>query len=1048
MHASPVSGVVQSVASVHGNVSIEGGGWPAKKSVIVEIVPRGRGKPAKPKYNGYNEANGNYQIENIAPGTYNLIAHDELTYNYVTKPNIVFKEGDSLGIDFILKTRKPQGALRGKLSSDSVSYVELVVNTAGCDGCVLKRVNLKSGEEFQTELVAFQDYLLTFESEKIPESKKPEPIQMSLGSLPYRLDLTAENGSLVAKLVEIQPINRDTVEIVAQTSLEPTQTVLQTELRPLPLRSPNLLFLLSLSPQSSTRPGVSGASNLENRFVLDKTGDSSNQIAYSVQPVASTSGNELQLVQSGYSSQRGISISGDPKNIVTRGGSTEVHGRVDYWFRNEALDARNFFSLADFDLFRKQTLGFQLGGPLIKNRCFFSLGYDFTRSKTAPTFSPVLTSQILQLNQQLARLGLPPENLRRLLTSSAMDVPLVRIDYKINNTDSLLLRYSFTDDLTHNEFSTSPGNTSAAPSSARTVFDRNHFFTVQYPGESSSKHFAVSYRYRHDEISFTPVEPLELSLLIPGVVLAGRTPNLATGDYEQQSNHLFSATLTRTIRSKHTISLGTQFGLDSTLFRFASFDFGRAVAPTIAALSTSIPTIDLFEIGQMGQQVSFDASVLNFYFQDVYKPKSNLTFNLGIRNKVEFPPSFQDKEVNGLQPSASFAWDIQNRGKTVLRAGYSIYRERRPQLPIAFELLMGGQGLQQHVPQPVRRVMSFVGNAAAGPAVLQFLAGSLPSGPQLAITYEPSSRSPVLHTFTVTLEQKLTARLDVQLSYLSEHSNRLLTTTNVNLLPPILIKGREDFRGLVLNPAFAQIYQYQTVGSASYSGASISAQLKRLKGVSLSGAYTLSRMVDDTVPGNFEATPENAFDRRKDRTLSDFHATHRLSVFGRWDLPIHTNLSKTPGKKTNPFARLLGQPFVEGKSDLKSGRYFNVITGFDANHDGNPLTDRPVNVGRNTFLGPRFAQIDLRMGSLIRVSESKKFEWAVDFFNLLNRTNFAGVNTVLGSPDLVGLDPRIISGRKGISDFDYRQPLAPNGFGLATSAFSPRRIQIGLKFSF
>lgn len=1050
------------LAAIHGTVTLKGGGPPAKAIVVVlkqEIDPKTRKRVWVPKYSKEASTSGRYQIEGIDPGTYNLMAHDEDTYDFDYRyKNEKLKEGENREFSFQLEVKR-QSSLRGKLqgfSSDLLSSGKLVFSAGDCDGCVIKKVDVEASGEFLTKLVEFQDYLVTFESEKIPESKKLAAVQISLGSATssYGLNLIADNGSLVAKLVEDIPVSPDVV-VTAVTGVSVTQTIQGTEVQNLPINGRRFADFTILSPgvsatgsSNATNSTIAGSASTENKYLVDLTLAGANRVTYAVQPAAPSTDNELQLAQSGYSSRRGTTLPGDQTNVVTSAGSNQLHGLVDYRFRNDALDARNFFSLSDFNIFRNNAVSVQLSGPLkIVPRAFFSLAYDFSRATTSPTFSPGLTSQVSALNQQFLRLGLLTEDLRRLTTTSALDTPLVRLDYNISGHDSVLLRYSCRRDILRNDFSVAPLGTSAAPSAARTVSDNTQFFTIQFTHAVSSHAFVVSYRYRRDAISFAPVEPNRLSLLIPGLVLIGRTPNLATGDYEWQANHLLSANLGGKIHGKHTIGLGAQFGFDRNRLAFASFDSGRAIIPSFAALSAATPIVDLFEVGRGDTEVRYDITTANYYFQDTYEAKHNLTFTFGIRNKIELPPSFQHRELNGLQPSVSFAWDIQNKGRTVLRVGYAMHRERRPQLPIGFELLMGGgQGVPSNTPSAVRRVFSFVGNSAASAALSQFLLNrNIPPGPLLATNYSTSSRSPMFQAFTVRLENELRPKVVVELSYLYEHGDRILTTTNVNLPPPVSVNGREDFRGLVLNPAFAQIYEFQTVGKSSYSGLSLSGQVRGLKGVWISSTYTLSRMIDDVAFGTFEATPENVFDRANDRSLSDFHLGKTLFVSGRWDLPKPK--PKQPGQKRNPFVRLLGAPFLQGTLDVRSGRYFNVTAGFDANHDGNPLTDRPISVGRNTFLGPRFAEIDLQFGSLFR-SERKRFQWSVDVFNLFNHTNFASVNTVIGSADLVGLDPRIVLGRKSISGFDYRRPLAANGFGLATSAFSPRRIQIGLKFSF
>lgn len=74
-------------------------------------------------------------------------------------------------------------------------------------------------------------------------------------------------------------------------------------------------------------------------------------------------------------------------------------------------------------------------------------------------------------------------------------------------------------------------------------------------------------------------------------------------------------------------------------------------------------------------------------------------------------------------------------------------------------------------------------------------------------------------------------------------------------------------------------------------------------------------------------------------------------------------------------------------------------------------------------------------------ASSAIFEVMVEGFNLFNRLNFASVNNTVGSdpanPDLVA--GFRVNGRKD------RSPSQPLGF---TSAFEPRRIQIGLRFNF
>jgi hypothetical protein len=77
-------------------------------------------------------------------------------------------------------------------------------------------------------------------------------------------------------------------------------------------------------------------------------------------------------------------------NIVTKSGTNTLHGTAAEYFRNTALDARNFFNdvqlggyLPPKDPFHNSQYGGSLGGPIIKDKTFFFLDYDGQRETGA-----------------------------------------------------------------------------------------------------------------------------------------------------------------------------------------------------------------------------------------------------------------------------------------------------------------------------------------------------------------------------------------------------------------------------------------------------------------------------------------------------------------------------------------------------------------------------------------------------------------------------------------------------------------------------------------
>src|ERR1700735_2064394 len=110
---------------------------------------------------------------------------------------------------------------------------------------------------------------------------------------------------------------------------------------------------------------------------------------------------EFKVQNSLYDAQYGRG-GGANVNVETRSGTTNLHGNVYYFGRNEALDANNFFANAlgvPRGEFRRSQPGGTLGGPLpwSKKRAFFFVSYQATRDVNAAS-----------LDSSIRTLSLPP----------------------------------------------------------------------------------------------------------------------------------------------------------------------------------------------------------------------------------------------------------------------------------------------------------------------------------------------------------------------------------------------------------------------------------------------------------------------------------------------------------------------------------------------------------------------------------------------------------------------------------------------------------------
>jgi Carboxypeptidase regulatory-like domain/TonB-dependent Receptor Plug Domain/TonB dependent receptor len=98
--------------------------------------------------------------------------------------------------------------------------------------------------------------------------------------------------------------------------------------------------------------------------------------------------------------------SGSIVNIVTKSGSNDLHGSVFEYFRNNALDARNYFNCAEMlcasdvaggpqNAFHNNQFGGSLGGPIIKDKTFFLVSYEGQRERVGFPSPATIPSQAL-----------------------------------------------------------------------------------------------------------------------------------------------------------------------------------------------------------------------------------------------------------------------------------------------------------------------------------------------------------------------------------------------------------------------------------------------------------------------------------------------------------------------------------------------------------------------------------------------------------------------------------------------------------------------------
>ena len=245
-----------------------------------------------------------------------------------------------------------------------------------------------------------------------------------------------------------------TVEVVAAVPVLQTQNasvgqvVDSRSVNDLPLNGRNFTFLAQLSagvntPQADTRGnaanGAFAANGLrpaENNYLLDGIDNNSDTVDFLngtnfvvLPPVDAIE--EFKVETSGFSAQYGRSGAA-VLNATIKSGTNELHGSAWEFFRNDKLDAADFFENAGGikkGALRQNQFGVSAGGPILKNKVFIFGDYEgFRRVQGTVLTGSVPTalersSGFTNLTELLTQGGTNTDNLGRVVPKGTVFDP-------------------------------------------------------------------------------------------------------------------------------------------------------------------------------------------------------------------------------------------------------------------------------------------------------------------------------------------------------------------------------------------------------------------------------------------------------------------------------------------------------------------------------------------------------------------------------------------------------------------------------------------------
>jgi hypothetical protein len=201
----------------------------------------------------------------------------------------------------------------------------------------------------------------------------------------------------------------DTVIVKADAALLQTggssiQTVIHGTVIPaMPLNPRNFVTLAAQAPgvalpQGTVLPRINGGRPRTNEYLFDGISalqPEPGQVVFF--PIVDDI-QEFNIQSNNVPAEFGR-FNGGVINLSTRGGTNRWHGSLYDFFRNEALNARNYFTptTSSKPLFRRDQYGATAGGPILQNHLFFFVDYQGWRSNVGV----VRTSTIPTANERL-----------------------------------------------------------------------------------------------------------------------------------------------------------------------------------------------------------------------------------------------------------------------------------------------------------------------------------------------------------------------------------------------------------------------------------------------------------------------------------------------------------------------------------------------------------------------------------------------------------------------------------------------------------------------
>ena len=680
---------------------------------------------------------------------------------------------------------------------------------------------------------------------------------------------------------------------------------------------------------------------------------------------------EYKVTTGRYSAEYGRSTGG-VVNVITKSGTNNLHGSGFLFGRNDTLNSETFFekqTSTGKQPFQQQQTGGTIGGPFKKDVAHYFVAYEFNRRQDYRT---VFTNGVLP-NEEGPQLA-PFRN--HLFTAKA--------DFKLSNSNSLLVRYAREDNRRENDFI--GGNTLKSAGALNTnKIDSVIAKNTTVLGSNKVNEALVLFQYFDNKINAND----------------NTNPGIQTPDFFYGAN---------TNTPQETIQKRWQFK-DDFAFRkqglggdhdfkvggeIVRSHYGGFFIPTLYGLfvfnerlpgnsiSSYLNSIADTFTGSAGTNEADDNwTHVGVYFQDDYHPTNRLTLNLGLRYEVQSGPYSNDFQTpvladlqrlgfnnqrktdrNNFGPRVGFAWDVNGNGRSVIRGGYGIYYDEIFQNITLYERWTDVRTPLNFLSfSPSPWTPAFYG--AHRDSIRNSFIDPTFAGGIMRLT-APDLVQPWAQHFNVGGSQQLTNAIAIDVDYIHSigkdeiHRWAINRATNLNtrLSPP----G-------VFDRTFGDVRVEGNRGHSKFDGVYITGKLRMRRSELLSSyAWTKANNLANDFNSNTSDLTNLNWERDWGPTPNDVR--HRGTLGGTFQVWKGLQLSTIVQANT-------GKPF-SASAGLGGSR--NAIRAI------NPATGQMF--PRNSFRAGGFFSWDMRFAYKFPFTGDRSLEALFDLFNITNHVNY------------------------------------------------------------